>query len=168
MSSDTGFFILEVAAVIFVIILVIAMSWPFMWFHDQLGIQHDIQKIYNAILYLQQKAKVNYETEYLEFDIPKRTFTYNQQTYSLSSNVDFGVAPGVKGPPSSPKKDIITPITFDSKRIAFYSDGTISAGIVYFLDKKTKETFALTSSVSYISFIRKYKFVEKSGWTLID
>ena len=168
MNSDTGFFILEVAAVIFVIILVIAMSWPFLWFHDKLGIQHDLQKIYNAVLYLQQKAKSNFETEYLTFDIAKRTFTYNQQTYTLSSNVDFGTAPGIKGPPSAPKKDILTPITFDSKRIAFYPDGTISAGIVYMFDRKTKETFALTSSVSYISFIRKYKFIIGSGWTLID
>lgn len=165
---DTGFFILEVSVVIFVIVLVIAMSWPFMWFHDQMGIQHDIQKVYSSILYLQQRAKSNFETQYLEFDIPKKSFTYNQQTYVLSPNAEFGVAQGIKGPPSAPKKDIINPITFEGKRIAFYPDGTISAGIIYLFDRKTKETFAISSSVSFMSFIRKYKYVVGSGWTLID
>jgi len=167
MNMDTGFFILEVSVTIFVIILVIAMAWPFMWFHDQIGIQHDVQKIYTSILYLQQRAKSNFETHYLELDIPKRSFKYNNQTHTLSSNAEFGVAPGVKGPPSAPKKDIINPITFEGKRVAFYADGTISAGIIYLFDRKTKETFAITSSVSYLSFIRKYKY-SVSGWTLID
>lgn len=168
MNSSTGFLILEVSVAIFVIILVIGMTWPFLWFQDQIGIQHDILKIFNAILYLQQKAKSNFETQYLVFDLPKRTFTYNNQTYELSSNADFGVTNGIKGPPSVPKKDIINPITFEGKRIAFYPDGTISAGIVYLFDRKTKETFAISSSVSYISFIRKYKFIDGSGWILID
>jgi len=168
MNSDTGFFILEISVAIFVIVLVIAMSWPFLWFHDQLGIQHDLQKIYNAILYLQQKAKSNFETQYLEFNIEKRSFTYNYQTYQLSLHAHFGVVQGVKGPPSAPKKDIVNPITFENKRIAFYPDGTISAGIVYLFDRKTKETYAISSSVSYISFIRKYKYSVESGWVLID
>lgn len=168
MNSSAGFLILEVSVALFVIILVIGMTWPFLWFHDQMDIQQDITRIFNAILYLQQKAKSNLETQYLVFDIVKRTFTYNNQTHELSTNVDFGVATGIKGPPSIPKKDIVNPITFEGKKIAFYPDGTISAGIVYLFDRKTKETFAISSSVSYISFIRKYKFIVGSGWTLID
>lgn len=168
MNLNTGFFILEVSVVIFVIILVIAMVWPFMWFHDQIGIQQDVQKIYSAILYLQQRAKSNFETQHLEFDISKRSFKYNSQTYLLSPNAEFGVATGIKGPPSAPKKNIVSPITFEGNRIAFYPDGTISAGIVYLFDRKTKNTFAISSSVSYMSFIRKYKYIVESGWTLID
>lgn len=168
MNSSTGFLILEVSIVLFVIVLVVAMTWPFLWFNDEIGIQQNVQKIYNAMLYLQQKAKANFEPQYLVFNVADRKFTYNNQTYELATNVQFGVAQGIKGPPSMPKKDIINPITFEGKRIAFYPDGTISAGIVYLFDKKTKESFAISSSVSYISFVRKYKFVVNSGWTLID
>lgn len=165
---NIGFFILEVSVALLVLILVVVLAWPFLWFHDQINIKQDVQKLYTAILYQQQKAKSSFETHYLTFDLTKKSFKYNNQIYELSSNTDYGVAQGIKGPPSAPKKDIINPITFEGKRIAFYPDGTISAGIVYLYDRKTKESYAVTSSVSYISFIRKYIYTTEAGWKLID
>lgn len=168
MNLSTGFFILEISVAIFVIMLLVVMVWPFLWFRDQLGAQHDMQVLYNSVMYLHQRAKSNFKLKSLEFDQKNRSFKYNNQSHTLSSGVEFGSIPDIKGPPSSPKKQIDNPITFEGNKILFYPDGAISAGTVYLVDKKKHQIFALSISVSYISFIRKYKYVPKSGWQQIE
>lgn len=78
--------------------------------------------------------------------------------YNLPATIRFGFLPESKGPPSTPTRPIRSAITFPGKKVSCFPDGTIQAGTVYLVDDKKSSMYALTSGVSAVSFLRKYRY----------
>lgn len=92
--------------------------------------------------------------------------------YTLPDVVDFGFLQNVKGPPSCPGKKIQKCITFkkineNQFEATFFANGKISPGSIYFVDRGRNFLMSLTSPISQVSFIRKYKY-EKGLWVCLD
>ena len=101
------------------------------------------------------------------FDIANNRYTFNGTVCTLPSQIMFGVIPGVKGPPSLPKKLVAKPITFKGSRISFFPEGIISSGTIYVTDRYKKFLYAISCSVSQVSYLRKYAFNDNK-WVLIS
>ena len=86
---------------------------------------------------------------------------------SLPHTVQFGVLPGIMGPPATPTHAITQPITFVGNKILFYPEGIIQAGAIYLKDTKNRVQYALSSGVSTVSYLRKYQYTG-GEWKLLS
>ena len=51
----------------------------------------------------------------------------------------------------------------------FFKDGTVSAGIIYLIDKNKTAMYALSCGISSISYLRRYKYIDISNkWLLLN
>jgi len=135
-------------------------------FLNRMVVRAELEHLYALSYYLQRKALMLHQPQQLTFDIKHHTYQANNKTYRLPAHVRFGVASGVKGPPSTPEKLIVNPVTFPEHTVTFHSDGVIQAGTVYLTDTNRQCTYALSCSVSAVSYLRKYQYT--NAWHLIS
>ena len=129
-------------------------------------VRAELEHLYSVSYYLQRRALMLHKPQTITFDIQTNSYQANGKKYRLPSHVRFGTADGVKGPPSSPNALIKQPITFVKNSITFHPDGVIQAGAIYLTDVGKHCTYALSCSVSSVSYLRKYQYTD--GWHLIS
>ena len=129
-------------------------------------VRAELEHLYSVSYYLQRRALMLHKSQTLTFDRQTNSYQANGKKYRLSSQVRFGTANGVKGPPSSPETFITQPITFVNNSISFHPDGVIQAGAVYLTDSGKHCTYALSCSVSSVAYLRKYQYT--NAWHLIS
>ncbi len=129
-------------------------------------VRAELEHLYSVSYYMQRRALMLHVPQTLTFDVPKKMYHANGKSYRLPAHVQFGTAQGVKGPPSSPKETIQSPITFKNKSITFYPDGVIQSGAVYLTDVSKQCTYALSCAVSSVSYLRKYQYTD--AWNIIS
>jgi len=160
-----GFSLIEVAVSISLFILLVGLIVANISFLNRYLVRAEINKMYNVFRFLQKSAMVSGQDKVLEFDIEKRQYRYGKKIFTLPAQVAFDVVPGAKGPPSGPKKEIRSPVTFKGKKATFKKNGIIGSGTVYITDAGKHIMYAISSSVAQVSYLRKYMYSKK--WTPI-
>lgn len=146
----------EILIVLSIFTSILFMSIGFLRLNNSFLVSVELERLYFYLLYMQNKAKIE-----------KKDQSIVLKDVKLTDGVLFGFLRNSKGPPSDPKYLINKPITFKDNKIMFYKDGTISSGIIYLIDKNYNVMYALTSGVSDISYLRRYKY-NLNNWSLIN
>jgi Tfp pilus assembly protein FimT len=164
------FTLYEIIIVLAIITFILTISIPRTDIFRQKVIILELDKLFNIFNYLQQRAIASNNSQQLTFNIKNNSYLYLSLTnksisYQLSYPIIFGFLEAVKGPPSTPTKLINKAITFQTKNktltVTFLSNGKITPGTIYIIDKYKKLMCALTCPISQVSYIRKY--IYKNG-----
>ena len=165
-KSKKAFTLLELMVVVCLCTLLAGLAMIQLSFLDFTIARSEIDKLITVCTYMQQLACSTNKEQFLVFDIPNNSYTFNGHTEKLSKQLCFGYLPGIKGPPASPTHNITKTITFAQQRICFYPSGILSSGTIYIKDKSNRSLFALSNAVSQVSFLRIYKY--NGTWILYD
>lgn len=132
-----------------------------------------MKRLHATLMYAQRRAVIDQEPSIVTFQVAQNSYSSSfQGTYTMHPEVLFGVASGIKGPPSSPHSSITSPVTWPYLKASFYPltatslPGKGSAGTVYLTDTKRSCTYALTCDASTGSLFRCYRYT--SRWDLIS
>lgn len=158
LNHTSGFSLIELIICIALILLITTITMPNLWFLKQQQVAVEAEKLHMAFMYMQQLAINKNQNLHLIFDEKNKSYTYENKIEVLPQGVEFGFIEGVKGPPAIPNKLINSAISFLGKKITFFSTGVIQPGTVYLIDSYKKYFYAITISVSQVSFVRKYKW----------
>jgi hypothetical protein len=162
-----GFLLWHILVVVMVIAILSKLSVSTVTFVNRYVLRAELEKLYVLFFYLQQRAITCNQTQSLQFNVDSRSYTADGDTHVLPRHVAFGVLPHSFGPPGDPKHALTHPITYPSKQVHFYPDGTISAGTVYMIDANAQYMYALTSAVAQVSYIRTYYYAQRM-WNVIS
>ncbi|MBD3273494.1 hypothetical protein GF385_04060 [Candidatus Dependentiae bacterium] len=171
-TAHKAFSLFEILITIAAIFIFVTLTIPKFSFIDKFILQNEVDKLFTTFSYLQQKAIAQNNVQELIFDLNKNGYYFlekgNKKFCILPNKVLFGVLNNVLGPPSSPKKKIKFPISFEKLnvykfRVIFFPDGKISSGSVFLINKNKNHLMALSCPVSPFSCIRKYKY-ENNRW----
>ncbi len=135
-------------------------------FLTRMVVRAELEHLYTVSYYLQRKALMLHAPQTLSFDVKNNSYRANEKNYRLPVHIQFGCAVGVKGPPSSPEVRVTHPVTFKNDTITFHPDGIIQPGTVYLTDVTKQCTYALSCSVSAVSYLRKYQYT--NSWQVIS
>ena len=174
--KNRGFSLIETIIVISIILVVFYFTIPKINFMSRFIVKNETDKLFSICSFLQQRAVASNKEHQLFFDVKEKTYLYKLENgkdffYRLPDIVDFGFFNNVQGPPSKPKRNIHFPVTFKSNKqgkyvVTFYTDGKVSPGTAYLIDKNKSFMFALTCPISQISFIRKYEY-DNGRWVCL-
>lgn len=165
-NLSPAFTLIEISIVLALLMLIMTISLPGIWFLKQQTVACELEKLNMAFAYLQQAAITSNKNLNLKFDLSTNSYSYENYHEKLSKKIIFGTISGVKGSPSTITQTISNPITFTNNQVTFYANGKIQPGSVYLVDSAKQFMFALTIPVSQVSFIRKYKY-QDNKWILI-
>jgi len=163
---EPGFSLIEMMIVIALLAIVITLVGVSTQFMHKIVARTEVELLHATCCNLQQRAIATRQEQTLHFDETNHSYRYNDHVHKLPPTVQFAVLPEAKGPPSEPINSLTSAITFANKTIVFNSDGIIQAGAVYVLDVPGSNLYALSSWVSPVSFLRKYRYDGK--WYLIE
>lgn len=162
----SGFTLIEVMIVCALCALGVTVAISVHSLFCQMSLKAEHEQLYAMCLYAQQKAMATGHEQTLALcEEGKQCYTSDGETHLLSRDICFGVIAGVKGPPSSPSKELKRSITFKNRCITFYPDGIIDAGTVYLTDKNHAYLYAISSGVATASCLRRYRY--ENGWKSI-
>ena len=164
-SKTNGFTLIELMITVSLCALVLTLTLVNVYFLNRGIVRSEVDKLYSACMYLQQRALTSNTQQELVFNQEQNSYSYAGRAEKVRAPVTFGVIPHVKGPPSSPSKIVKFPITFKKGKILFYPDGIISSGTVYLSDSKKQFLYALSSGVGSVSHLRMYRYSGK--WELL-
>jgi competence protein ComGC len=175
--ENKGYSLFELLITVAAIVIFVTLTVPKFSFVNKFVLQNEVDKLYVTLSYLQKKAMALNKQQELYFDLINNVYSYTSinnsfKKYKLPQVVEFGILPGVLGPPSKPHKVIKNPITFEKLDnnlhvIKFYPDGIISSGSVFFVDKDKRFLLSLSCPLSPYSCVRKYEYKDKK-WVLLS
>lgn len=117
-----------------------------------------VEQLHAACLACRCHAITTKNEQHLVFDSSGTSYEVLGSKSSFTTGIHGGCAPGVHGPPSKPVAAPHKWCTFEDNTIIFYPDGIISSGVLYLLDTKTGQQYALSSGVGHTSFLRLYYY----------
>ncbi len=165
-KSCGGFTLIEL---VLVIALIASMTWVYVinvtCMYDTVT-HAELDKLYTICYYLQRYAQVTNQIQILSFDAEHGRYMFQGITEKLPAEVQFGGVQGMQGSPGAPHKPEQRAITFVEQRILFYPTGVQQAGTVYLRGRSGSRVYALSSPVSQVSYLRKYRY--DGNWKLID
>lgn len=165
-EKKAGFSLIELMIVICIIGFLASLMIVNVSSFNSVIVRLELNKLYGTCLYLQKCAQATQKKQRLIFDIAHNSYFFKGHVEQLSSCVQFNVKDGAKGPPSHPVNAIDKAITFEHEQITFHPDGIIQSGTIYLTDKDNRSLYALSSGVSQVSFLRKYRY--DNGWHLLS
>jgi len=160
-----GYSLVEITISLALLVLIASLTIPTPKALEKVALQNEIATLKSRLLFLQQKAITSNRKQKLKFLHNTNQYSYkrNGETHAsmeivhrFPSSISYGFFENTKGPPSSPKKPLTSPITFQKQKITFLPSGYISPGTVYLVNKKASLMVALSIPVSQIPFIREY------------
>lgn len=165
MKLNKGFSLIELMVVLCIVALLVSLAAMNMRFLNRAAITTHIDVLYNACYCLQKTAMATHTTQVLTIDDVHHAFECAGTHHQFPAIMQFGILPNVKGPPSAPLSFLSAAITFVDRKIMFYPDGTMSAGIIYITDVDKSMIYALSCGVASVSVLRKYRYDGK--WHLL-
>ncbi len=158
-------------------LIICSIAIPSFFNRTEHALFHELEKLNIIMVYLQQRAMAIHNEQRLIFDIKNNSYFFDngkkRVTHTLNPLIRFGFFPRAKGPPAQPTAPITSPITFNMDKennyhILFNSNGNISSGTIYLIDKYANTMGALTCSISQVSYIRRYVYRNSEGsWALL-
>lgn len=182
MIRKRAFSLIEVLIVLSLIVVILTVSIPRFEFLNEHILSFELEKLFTIFIYLQQSAIASNKILFFVINEKDQSYVYSTgptkiKKERLADKIKFGFIDGVCGPPGNPIKRIDKAINLESHLtsanikenniIKFLPSGRITAGTIYLVDKVKKHMAALTSSVSYVSYIRKYKY-ENFKWRSLE
>lgn len=158
MRGRNAFSLIELMVVICLCGVIAGLTIVQLSFLDATIVRSEIEKLAAVCMYAQQLSRATNQEKHLVFDLQKNEYRCDGYREKLSSQVSFGILPGIKGPPGSSVHKIEKAITFSGQRICFYPSGIISSGTVYLVDKQKHCQYALSNAVSQVSYLRIYRY----------
>lgn len=158
MSYRSGYMMIEMMVAIAIVVLLAGITCAHVGGYRYTCMQQQIALFTLTWRQLQQSAMARAQQQEMLFDEMGHRYKIDGVWHELPSTIRFGFLPESKGPPSSPTHDIRSAITFPGKKVICFPDGTIQAGTVYLMDDQKQKMYALTSGVSAVSFLRKYRY----------
>ncbi|MCX5922237.1 MAG: prepilin-type N-terminal cleavage/methylation domain-containing protein [Candidatus Dependentiae bacterium] len=163
MRKHSGFTLIELMVVVAIVSVIAVLTFTQVRFLDGALMRAEVDKLYGMCMYAQRCAMLTNKKQVIIVDKAAKSYTYNGRCERLPDAIDFGFIAGVKGPPSDPRGDITSPITFKDDQIIFKPNGIIQPGSIYLVDTQKKSMYGLSSSVAQVSFLRKYRYDKKWG-----
>jgi len=160
-----GFSLIELMITITLTALIVTLTVVNVSFLHRGVIRSEVGTLYAACRYVQRCAMASNQQQVLRFNLKENSYTFDGRTATLAAPLQFGVKKGIKGPPSSPQKQITSPVTFKENTIIFSPNGVISSGTVYITDRQKKSLYALSNGIAQVSHLRKYSYNGK--WVLL-
>ncbi len=160
-----GFSLIEAMVATSLLLIVVALVMVNASFLRSSMVRSEIDKLSMVCKCMQSTALTTNKKQELHIDLVRNVYTWAGQREKLSEGIEFGVLPDVKGPPSAPRVNIDSPVTFDKQCITASAHGIMNAGTVYIIDQQKTVMYALSSSVAQSSYIRKYAF--QGSWHLV-
>lgn len=154
----TGFSLVSVLMSVAIVGILMSLAMVNLSFLDQLIARSELQALHATCSYAQQVAQASHHPCDILCDARDNTYTCNGHRRALPCSIMFGVKPGIYGPPSAPKTSITHPITFANGTIRAAQSGILAAGTVYIVDRNKRYQYALSCSVSQVSYIRCYRY----------
>ena len=148
--------LIELLVVIAIIALIATIAGTSRHFIHRTFVRAEIEKLRTICTYLQQQAMASGSTRRLQFERTTNSYQFDDEKQTLPPQVQFGVLPDAKGPPSSPSHPLTSPITFEQDQILFQPDGILKPGTVYLVGKESKTLYALSVGIGTISYLRTY------------
>lgn len=164
--SKHGFSLIECSTVLALIALLATITMSSLGFIQRFFVRAEVEKLHAMCRYVQKCAIIDHIKYVLTLNKMDHSYTSLMGTEQFPRGVQFGLLPGLKGPPSSAAVTLHTPITFTDEHIEFYPNGTIQSGTVYIVDTLRQNAYALSNGVAHISHLRKYYYYNKT-WHLI-
>jgi prepilin-type N-terminal cleavage/methylation domain-containing protein len=164
-KSCSGFSLLELMVVLMLVGLLAGLSFGHASIMNHILVRYEVERLYATALYLQRLAMATGQRQRLTLQPATHSYIYNGTSYLLPQDVRFGIIPGVRGSPGSASKLLREPITFVGSAITFEPTGIIQPGSVYLINKEKTALYALTCSVSQVSFLRKYRYA--NTWKVV-
>lgn len=158
MAYRSGYMMIEMMVAIAIVVLLAGITCTHVNSYRYTCMQQQVALFTLAWRELQQSAMARNQQEEMQFDEIGNRYKIHGIWYELPATIRFGFLPESKGPPSNPIHAISNAITFAGKKVACFPDGTIQAGAVYLIDDQKQHMCALTSGVSAVSFLRKYRY----------
>jgi hypothetical protein len=158
MEQRSGFIMTEVLVGVALVMLLVGITCVHIGAYRYTCMQQQIYLFALTWRQLQQCAMARNKEQVMLLDETGNRYQCDGVWYDLPSTIRFGFLPESKGPPSTPTTPIRSAITFPGKKVSCFPDGTIQAGTVYLVDDKKSSMYALTSGVSAVSFLRKYRY----------
>lgn len=153
-----GYSLIELLVVLSLFVVGITVMIQHKNYLHRMVVRSELEKLYTTCAYLRAKAVADNKELILHFDQDKHRYSYGSVTECLSKLVKFGFLKGTKGPPSTAHRLITSPVTFVKQQITFYPTGIIQSGTIYLIDRNETVMYALTNSVSHVSFLRRYRY----------
>lgn len=125
-------------------------------FLDQLLVKSELSALYATCCYAQQIAQMEYAPCDIVCDVKKGSYTCKEHRRVLPKSIMFGVKDGVYGPPAAAHTLVTHPITFKHSLVRSTAQGLLSPGTIYMIDKGYRYQYALSCSVTQVSYIRCY------------
>lgn len=148
---------IEIVIYLAIIILLTTITLTNFWFLQRSVVQLELSQLQAAFDYTRQLAIATNQAQIITFDQTNHSYNYGKYSHKLPNYSRFGYAPHTYGPPSDPKTPITQAITFDQQQALISPQGVIAPGTVYLTDQQHKLTCALTTPLSQITLMRKYK-----------
>jgi hypothetical protein len=102
----------------------------------------------------------------INLDKVSNTFITRHESFKLES-LSYGYHPQLYGPPTDPRKPLTHFNSFVSDRITCTTDGSISHGTIYLLDKSNNQ-YAITIPIVPFGSLRIYKAYAAKKWELLS
>lgn len=158
MSYRSGFIMIELMVALAIIALLAGITCAHVAGYRYTCMQQQIGLFMLTWRQLQQTAIVCNQQREMLFDSEGHRYKIDDVWHALPQTIRFGFLPESKGPPSNPSQFIHNSITFPGKKVVCFPDGTIQAGTIYLIDDQKQHMYAVTSGVSAVSFLRKYRY----------
>lgn len=158
MKNNMGFTLLEILVGMSLILLTISLAFLQVHQYEYVCIKQQISLFAREWHRLQQCAMAKGSPKEMIFDANNHRYRLDGQWHDLPALLKFGFLPQAKGPPSKPTTLLHSAITFPDNKVICFPDGTIQSGTVYLINDSRRCMYALTSGVSAVSFLRKYKY----------
>lgn len=174
-----AFALFELVVVLGLLAFLACLTIPTFKIFDELAVSMELDNLCALILSLQQRACMDGRAYILKFDPQGQKYVVREDLpdpkqrddggggwHALPREVQFGILPGLKGPPAQPDRQLEWPSTFKGDSITFHpATGVIESGSLYLIDRARCFQYALTVPVGKFSYVRRYVYKEK--WTLL-
>ncbi len=160
--SKSGFTLVELMVVITVVCVIAGLGILQSSSFAHITARSELYKLHAVCRYLQSLARTTGHTQQLVFTC--NGYQFDGQETTFASGVSIGCKPGIYGPPGKPTHAVNGPCSFAHNRIDFHPHGIISSGVVYIKGCDGRQ-YALSNSVSDISYLRNYEYAD--GWRQI-
>ena len=156
MPKKYGYFIIELLVIISILCLFATMSISNFGFLTRFKLRSEFDLLCSTFDYLKKSSIADNKEYCLTFDREKNCYNFENTCHFLPKGITFGIVPGSSY--LKPNNYLHNPITFYKDRVTFYSTGIVQSGIVCLVDSSLSVMYCLSSAVSQISILRKYRY----------
>jgi Tfp pilus assembly protein FimT len=162
LNKTNGFLLIELLLAISLVACILTLSISSLSFLTCITLRTELEKMRALFLAAHTTALSSGKAQKVYIDLAAQQLIWATRKEALARNTQFGILPGVYGPPSQPIQQLNSSCTFVDNIINFYPDGSATAGSLYLVDENKNYLYALTLPAAASLYIRFYKYTGSS------